>query len=147
MIIWNNVIAKCPSAMLILRMLQLLLRNILIQVGTNGYFSFGQGLTIAQPLLYPNGPAFTVAPFWADNDIREEGEISYEVHSSGSPLISEVNSFIRSRQGVEFAGTWMVIAEWFQVHEYPYSVLFPEDPVSYVADMAYQVCNRTWVVW
>ena len=106
---------------------------LLPQVGTNGYFSFGEGITTSTPSLYPNGPTFTVAPFWADNDIREEGEISYEVHSAGSPLISEVNSFIRDHQGVEFSGTWMVIAEWYQVYEYPYSVLFPDDPVSPIA--------------
>ena len=59
-----------------------------------------------------------VAPFWADHDIRPEGEISYEVHNTSTSLMSTVSNFIRKTQQNEFSGTWMLVAEWSNVPQY-----------------------------
>lgn len=58
---------------------------------------------------------YIVAPFKADINIGNgQGNVSYEVHSiSTSPgLLNRVSSFIRQQKRNEFAGTWMLVAEW-----------------------------------
>ena len=59
-----------------------------------------------------------VAPFWADNDVTQvDSSASYEVHNdSTSPvLLKRVSIFISQQNQVNFTGTWMIVAEWFQV--------------------------------
>ena len=48
------------------------------------------------------------------------GEVSYEVHSGADSLLNGVSTFIRSYEESEFLGTWMLVAEWNQVHPNPH---------------------------
>ena len=101
-----------------------------LQVDTNGYFLFRRGFSSFSPSAFPGSLKHIVAPFWADNDIRAEGEVSYEVHTSGSPLLSQVNTFIDAYNSVVFTGTWMVVAEWKEVPQFPHSAVDSTSPVS-----------------
>ena len=96
-----------------------------MQVGTNGYFSFGRQVTNCCPIPFPNGPYYLVAPFWSDIDIRGDdgGEIYYQVHSRGSKsvsdeLLDEVSVFISNSQQTVFNGSWMLVATWDHVKAY-----------------------------
>ena len=80
------------------------------------------------PMRFENIPARTtpfIAPYWIDNDPSLRGNVSYEVHTTGSPLLNQVNDYISSNQNAQFRGTWMMVAFWWDVPE-----LFLEDTVS-----------------
>ena len=97
---------------------------LLLQIGTNGVISFQQPFTHPVPYIFPSeltfiSSAFLLAPFWSDVDISIYGSIFYEVHSgANSSLISQVSSFISNHTGNDFIGTWMLVVQWDQVHEY-----------------------------
>ncbi len=80
-----------------------------------------------------------VAPFWADVNIDNTdvvGEVSYEAHdsSTGGDLLDEVSSFVSEEEGVQFSGTWMLVAEWSNVPEWGQPVI-----VVGKRDMIYKV--------
>ena len=58
-----------------------------------------------------------IAPYWIDNDPSVGGNVSYEVHTTGSPLLRNVSDYISSNQHVRFTGTWMMVAYWWDVPE------------------------------
>lgn len=98
------------------------------QVSTNGIISFGLPFYIHQPFLFPSpftiiSSQYLVAPFWSDVDIRTEGTISYEVHSIGNDaseaILSTVSGFISNYTGDSFNGSWLLVALWDSVHEFP----------------------------
>ena len=60
---------------------------------------------------HPINSLYLVAPFWANVDI-EEGGVSYQVYSTGSPLLDIVNTIISDEENINFTGHWMVVAEW-----------------------------------
>ena len=69
--------------------------------------------------LFPNGSHYLVAPFWDDVDIsRGVGTISYQVYSTGRPLLDTVNTIISDEENMNFIGHWMIVAEWDGVPEY-----------------------------
>jgi len=72
------------------------------------------------PVLFPESTSYSylVALFWADHDPRPSGQISYEVHTSNTPVMSEVSTFVSLQQNINFVGTWMIVAEWNSVPEY-----------------------------
>jgi len=68
-----------------------------------------------------------VAPYWSDNDIRQEGSVSYEVFqlrttgAYGDEVLDDVSSYIRERNmSSNFQGSFMILAEWTDVHPYPH---------------------------
>ena len=70
-----------------------------------------------------NDATFIVAPFWGDVNIDNPdgvGSISYEVHTStsGGTLLQRVSSFISEEEGLQFSGTWMLVAEWYMVPQF-----------------------------
>ena len=83
----------------------------------------GQPFIEWKPELFPVGSMYLVAPFWNDIDIRdtEVGDISYQVYSTGSPLLETVNTNISDEENINFTGHWMVVAEWDSVPEYTVS--------------------------
>ena len=94
---------------------------------TNGYFSFGQGLGAFDPVTsIVSSPL--VAPYWVDNDLRNGGTASYEVHTTGSPVLEQVSSFIQTTEDDDFEGSWMILAEWRDVplHDFFSSILGTE---------------------
>ena len=70
-----------------------------------------------------------MAPFWSDVDIRQDGRVCYTVHekargSTSNALLRQVSAFIASQSGVggeTFNGIWMLVAQWEDVHMYPYT--------------------------
>lgn len=67
-----------------------------------------------------------LAPFWSDVDnTLGNGEINYEVHTMASgntgsrSLLEQVSDFVYNYTGNDFSGTWMLVAEWKGVHQYP----------------------------
>ena len=86
----------------------------------NGYFDW------FIPQLFPQFSRYLVAPFWADVDITTGvGNISYQVYSTGSPLLDTVNTIISDEENINFIGHWMLVAEWDGVPGYrslPYQV-------------------------
>lgn len=64
-----------------------------------------------------------MAPFWADADPNNTagiGEVSYEVHSNsnGGDLLANVSEFISEKEGVQFSGVWMLVADWSDLPEF-----------------------------
>ena len=86
----------------------------LFQVTANGFLSFGRRASYFNPVLFPESSSYNylVAPFWADHDIRSSGQISYEVHSSYTALLSYVSTYISQQMDTNFTGSWMLVADW-----------------------------------
>ena len=72
-----------------------------------------------------------MAPFWSDVDIRREGHVCYTVHEKGrghasNELLRQISAFIVSQSDVgeeTFDGIWMLVAQWEDVHMYPYTYI------------------------
>ena len=116
LILYNSIIKNIPL--------------LILQVDINGYFLFRRGLSQFIPSAFPGSLTHIVAIFWTDVDIRVEGEISYEVHTTGSSLLSQVNNFISTNESVAFTGTWMLVAEWDRVRQFPHGTVGVTSPVS-----------------
>ena len=56
-----------------------------------------------------------VAPYWIENDLSVGGDVSYAVFSGNSTTLIQVSNFISSHEGVNFSGTWMLVAKWDSV--------------------------------
>ena len=68
---------------------------------------------------------YVVAPYWADHDIRKSGEVYYETFEKGKSktddvVLDEVNRYVSLNTGQYFTGTFMILAEWQNVHPYPH---------------------------
>ena len=83
-----------------------------------------------------------VAPYWTDNDIRREGNVSYEVFqlqatgAYGDQLLDDVSSYITEcNTSSDFAGTFMILAEWEGVHPYPHGASSASDDDPFLAQV------------
>jgi len=81
-----------------------------------------------------------VAPYWTDNDIRKEGYVSYEVFQLqvtggyGDQLLDSVSSVIRERNvSLDFKGSFMILAEWRDVHPFPHGASSSSDNDPFLA--------------
>ncbi|XP_003384557.1 PREDICTED: mucin-like protein [Amphimedon queenslandica] len=97
-------------------------------VGTNGIISFDEPFLYWYPSPFPTRwgsvkRRYVVAPYWSDNDIRDEGDVCYEVHNEDSNLMRSISEFISYKSGSAFRGNWMLLAEWSDVHPYPHGSL------------------------
>ena len=91
------------------------------QINTNGILSMEESFTDSFPSFFPFTSLYLVAPFWADVDISQKvGNISYQVYSTGSPLLDTVNTIISDEENINFLGHWMLVAEWDDVPPYSY---------------------------
>ena len=66
-----------------------------------------------------------MAPYWADHDIRRDGNICYETFERGRSqnddlVLDRVNTFLQLNMPSNFSGTFMIVAEWQGVHPYPH---------------------------
>ena len=66
-----------------------------------------------------------MAPFWSDVDIVQNGSVCYTVHEKGggrasNELLRQISAFIG---GETFDGIWMLVAQWEDVHMYPYTYI------------------------
>ena len=81
-----------------------------------------------------------VAPYWSDNDIRREGNVSYEVFqiqandAFGDQILDDVSSYIRENSvSSNFRGSFMILAEWEGVHPYPHGTSNASDDDPFLA--------------
>ena len=66
-----------------------------------------------------------MAPYWADHDIRKDGHVCYETFNRGRSIrddavLGVVNHYISLNTDQYFSGTFMILAEWQDVHPYPH---------------------------
>ena len=71
-----------------------------------------------------------MSPFWSDVDIVQDGRVCYTVHEKGghasNELLRQISEFIVSQSdvgGETFDGIWMLVAQWEDVHMYPYTYI------------------------
>ena len=89
-----------------------------------------------------------VAPYWTDNDIRREGNVSYEVFQLqatgpyGDYLLNYVSSYIREcNMSSDFKGSLMILAEWEEVHPYPHGSSSASDDDPFLVQVHYyRIC-------
>ena len=68
---------------------------------------------------------YFIAPYWADNDARLHGSMSWEMYSVGygpktDDIITNVTNFIRiTSNNMEFSGNLVFVANWNEMHPYP----------------------------
>lgn len=106
---------------------------ILFQVNENGAFSFEDPWQFSHPNRFPTSylssrQSHVLAPFWSDNDIRKEGTVRYVTLENGSStrgdmIMNETANYVNCNlvTGDEiFQPTWMIIAQWDQVHPHPH---------------------------
>lgn len=104
-----------------------------LQVGDNGVISFGDPFSLWVPQPFPGidnnvRSAHVVAPYWSDNDLRREGNVSYEVFEfqktgmHGDEVLITVSNYIMEEFGnaTNFVGVYMILAEWNTVHPFPH---------------------------
>ena len=95
------------------------------------------------------------APFWGDIDIRSDGQISYHVYEATLPtdahIIESVNSEVRGYNSKysDFSATWVLVATWHKVPNYPYGSHYYRNYGYYRSDQALKVafffCHNTYV--
>ena len=81
-------------------------------------------------MLFPtnfSGPAYVVAPYWADADARLGGEILYEIfyrecNTTSNRLLDRVGTFITNETGVTFTGWVEMITMQILVKNVPYTL-------------------------
>ena len=58
-----------------------------------------------------------MAPFLADIDIGNGGNISFQVYTrtNGSEQLDSVSQIINDNRETFFSGTWMVVSQWREV--------------------------------
>lgn len=94
--------------------------NYCIQVNTNGVISFLREVKEFTPAAFPlSGNRRLVAPFWADVDIRKNGQVFYRQTASDTKLLQQTtldvtNTFVDHRK---FKATWVFVVTW---HEVPF---------------------------
>ena len=99
-------------------------------MGTNGIISFGIEFPHFSPAVFPTGSASTyydyaVAPYWADNDARLNGLVSWEMYSTGDSnitdeIIDHINEFINlNTNETDFVGNFVFVGFWEEMHPYP----------------------------
>ena len=100
------------------------------QIGTNGIVAFREEFPHYRAVLFPtnfSGPAYVVAPYWADADARLGGQIRYEIfyrecNATSNRLLDRVGTFITNETGVKFTGWVEMITIQILVKNIPYTL-------------------------
>ena len=82
----------------------------------DGYFSLGS--IPPSPTLYKFSTSRSysvVAPFAASISVFYTGSVRYNTFTTVDTNINTVSSYIRSELGGSFSGTWMIVADWYNV--------------------------------
>ena len=89
------------------------------QVHSNGYISFGTPVNIAAAITFPIGAFQIVAPYLTTIDLTVKGSVRYSIITQAHPTLScwlnLTSDYIRSREGVQFEASWMLVARWVDV--------------------------------
>uniref|UniRef100_A0A3B5PS96 NIDO domain-containing protein n=1 Tax=Xiphophorus maculatus TaxID=8083 RepID=A0A3B5PS96_XIPMA len=93
-----------------------------IYVNDNGHLTFDAPWSNYTPQQFPmNGTRDIIAPFWADLDNRDNGDIYYVQNTSGSLVQRVTQDINRYFPGLNFQANWIFIATWHEVAYYPKS--------------------------
>ena len=87
---------------------------LLLQVSTNGLISFGTAYTNYDVRTFPIEVP-VVAPYWADIHTAN-GRVVYRI--ADETLLGNINTFISSREGTIFAGSFALVVRWDRVCPY-----------------------------
>ncbi|XP_042370318.1 alpha-tectorin-like, partial [Plectropomus leopardus] len=68
-----------------------------------------------------NGPRDIIAPFWADLDNRQRGQIYYDQFTSGSILQQATQDINQYFPRLKFNANWVFVATWYEVAYFPIS--------------------------
>ena len=106
-----------------------------MQVLSDGAIVFDRPIKLYDPITFPLEGELAgfqvVAPFLADHDPRLFGSVRYKVYSNPNQNMKLVSEFIRNKNySSDFDGTWMLVAEWKDVPQYPATL--PISKVSFV---------------
>lgn len=96
----------------------------------NGIVSFDLPFLFYIPTPLPTSSSvirkkFFVAPYWADVDLRSEGDVRYQTFEITSEdeeetqQLQAVNDYISAEENIDFTGIWMLLVEWDGVHPFP----------------------------
>ncbi len=89
-----------------------------MQVNSNGLLSFRNPFNTVTPLSFPLTTNDTViAPFWADIDITDSGQIFFRF-TDNSSLLSSVQDRVFSAFGIQYLPSLLFIATWNRVAEF-----------------------------
>ena len=83
-----------------------------VQVGRNGYFTFGQ-CAPQEPFYFDDATNISlVAPFLTNEGAQ--GQISYEIHSinASSSIFSQVDTLVNQHHDAKFFGEWLIVSTW-----------------------------------
>ncbi len=100
----------------------------------NGAFSFEDPWMFSHPNSYPTTylptrQGHVLSPFWSDVDIRKEGTVRYVpitrgLSREGDTIIDQVSLYINARffndNETEYQPTWVLVAQWDEVHPHPH---------------------------
>ena len=76
--------------------------------------SFGKPYVKFSPFEFPSPDVLDfsiVAPFFFDVDIRESGNITYEVHTEGK-ILDFMSVFVTKEEEIPFKANWMLLVYW-----------------------------------
>ncbi|XP_033100056.1 protein mesh-like isoform X2 [Anneissia japonica] len=103
-----------------------------LYVNTNGVISFLTQVSQFTPDPFPlDGDRRVVAPFWADVDTREGGQVYYRevLRQNNEQLTDRATVIVRNTfiDQDDFTATWLFIATWYSVSYYGSSNSFPRN--------------------
>ena len=89
------------------------------QINDNGIISFGSRYNVRTPLAFPLYGNQIIAPYWADVDSRESGQVFYRQTTDPS-LLARATSEIRAAfpESRNFTIQNLLIATWYRVGYY-----------------------------
>ena len=91
---------------------------LMLQVNSNGVLSFRSSFTTPSPQSLPLSTSdIIVAPFWADVDITNAGNIFYRF-TNDTNILNGVEEKIRGAYNVDFSPALLFIATWDRVAEF-----------------------------
>jgi hypothetical protein len=111
----------------------------LSQVSTNGVISLRNSYVNHAVESFPlqSSNAIVIAPFWADIDIENGGELYFR-SSDDSNLLQEVEVVIGEGDGSDFLPITLFIATWYRVAPFG-------RPQEDVVSVTIQVCICVWL--
>ena len=86
-----------------------------MQVNTNGILSFNSGYLVYVPRTFSFGVPVVIAPFWADVDIRQFGNIYYRQVTSGTDFLKLQGIITTTFNTTGFEIRELVVATYHQV--------------------------------
>lgn len=82
----------------------------------NGIVTVGEeslSADLSTPTQFPtNVTDYILAPLWTQQDTIAGGYVAYEIHSSSSRVVRNVNAFIQNRRDSDFEAEGLLLVAW-----------------------------------